>query len=184
MENNLKQPQVISKTSIHEIKIDFLAIQTGKDYSDLKLEEIVSTSPKKESNSKSKKEVCAHCHKRFVTKEILTMHNIVAHLRPQIKLKRVDNLLSKYQPRQNSNNLLSVHNEKKTWICQLCSSPFINKTNMLQHVKFVHKKTKTEKCSKCDVVYSRKADLTRHYKEMHLNGGKKHLNVQSAHLHS
>ena len=71
---SLKQQQDISKTSIQEIKLDledeqdFLAIQTGKHYSCLKLKEIVSTPPKKESNSKMKtEEVCAHCNKRFVT---------------------------------------------------------------------------------------------------------------------
>ena len=42
---------------------------------------------KKKTNSKLKKElVCSHCNKGFVTKDILTVHNIVAHSKPQIKL--------------------------------------------------------------------------------------------------
>ena len=131
---------------------------------------------KKETNSKLKKEVnCSHCNKGFVTKDILTVHHIVAHSKPQIKLKRIDNLVSKYQQNVNR-NLVSVHKQKKPWKCQLCPSSFPYKVQLKNHVKWVHDKTKIENCSICEATFARKGDLNKHYKKVHLDKGKSEFN--------
>ena len=131
---------------------------------------------KRETYPKLKKELtCSHCNKGFVTKDILTVHNIVAHSKLQIKLKRVDNLVAKYQPSVNR-NLESIHKRKKPWKCQLCPSSFPVKIQLKNHVKWVHDKIKTEKCSICEVTFARKGDLNNHYKKVHFDEGEFELN--------
>ena len=133
---NLKQQQDFSRMSVQETNSDLKKEEDSsttiieKDYSGLKpeevsfrtskketdsksrMEECSSTNPKKETNSKLKKgEICSHCHKKFVTRDILMVHKILAHSKPQIKLKRVDNLLSKYQSSVTRNSFF-IHEQK------------------------------------------------------------------------
>ena len=150
--------------------------QKKEMHSDLTKKNNISKNRKKETNSKLKTElICSHCKKGFGTKDILTVHNIVAHSKLQIKLKRIDSLVAKYQPSVNR-NLVSVHKRKKPWKCQLCPSSFPYQIQLKNHVKWVHDKTKTEKCSDCNATFARKGDLNKHYEKAHFDKGKSELN--------
>ena len=68
---------------------------------------------------------------------------------------------------------ISVHEEKKSYSCQICATDFLGRIAMKSHIKSVHEGKEPNSCKICDQVFSRYLSLKRHIDFVH--GDKKIL---------
>ena len=59
-------------------------------------------------------------------------------------------------------HLVSVHNEKKPFVCQECFDGFKTKTSLKTHVENIHLKVKNAHCSICGASFYNKSMLRIH----------------------
>ena len=56
-------------------------------------------------------------------------------------------------------NIISVHDERKPFKCEICDAYFENNANLKKHAKSVHEAKKTFKCPVCVATLTQKGSL-------------------------
>ena len=56
-------------------------------------------------------------------------------------------------------HIIGVHEDKKDFVCSICSLGFSIKGNLNWHVRTVHEKVKPFKCTECESSCASKSDL-------------------------
>ena len=57
---------------------------------------------------------------------------------------------------------MSVHEENKVFVCQICLASFRTKGQLKSHLERIHEKIKRFHCSTCGVKFYDKADWKKH----------------------
>ena len=132
----IKSETFVDVSEIKPEKLDF-SIEESNDKVQIKTDplEVPKTVNKptlaKKTNSRLKgEEICSHCGMRFINKEKLIFHNIVAHLKPRIELQRIDNVSQIGQVAAIKNvrqPSLPINKGEKMLQCQVCDDIFKNK---------------------------------------------------------
>ena len=63
-------------------------------------------------------------------------------------------------------HVAKVH-EEKPFNCRMCSTSFVNKIALNQHIDSVHEGKKPFQCEICNAGFARKADCKRHVSKFH-----------------
>ena len=64
-------------------------------------------------------------------------------------------------------NIVSVHEGKKPFKCDICDYRCSQKVNMNRHVASVHEEKKPFKCEICDATFTQKSSLKTHMTNIH-----------------
>ena len=62
-----------------------------------------------------------------------------------------------------------MHEKKKPFQCEICSTWFATNEHVRRHTKEVHEKNKDHNCHLCNVSFARKSNLTAHILSVHEN---------------
>ena len=69
--------------------------------------------------------------------------------------------------------MVSVHEKKKPFQCDICGTKFSQKSRLDSHLKIIHEGKKTFKCDICDANFAWDTQLSRHISKIHANQTKK-----------
>jgi KRAB domain-containing zinc finger protein len=64
-------------------------------------------------------------------------------------------------------HVLSVHEGKKPFKCNICDATFAKNSNMKNHFSAVHEGKKPFKCIICDATFSENRNMKNHFSEVH-----------------
>ena len=64
-------------------------------------------------------------------------------------------------------HVASVHENKKSSICDICEKRFFDKNRLTRHVESVHEGKKPFQCKICDKKFSAKTSMNRHVASVH-----------------